>query len=329
MPLILISRHPLSALFETCQTLMNPSYHCNLRILTDPVVADKVTNAISITGIARSGTTIMGQLIHSLKDVEYGFEPTLLMRLFLLLDQMPEDAWRVLYQTCLYDGILSDAIAGRNLNFNSHDDSYIFGAKSLSDVAARFCGENRYKELFKKVGKIQIAYKLPDIIAMLPTLKERYPETRMLVMLRSPDAVVLSLKRKAWFRRAVPQYCESGLLKEVDGHTVPAIVSSSDVPAWIGLGETDRCYLFYHQVYRELHRSPGAVVVDFDRFVDAPKKIFGEVLDRFGLEYGEKTESILAEIAAPHPDYPVPQEADGLLRDQAWELYHRCRESAV
>ena len=40
-----------------------------------------LNNLIWITGCARSGTTILGKILSTLKNVEYGFEPELLFGL--------------------------------------------------------------------------------------------------------------------------------------------------------------------------------------------------------------------------------------------------------
>ncbi len=300
-----------------------------MSFIADPLVTDKVSNAICISGIARSGTTIMGRLIHSLKNVEYAFEPTMLMHLFLLADHMPEKSWRVLYQSCLYQQILMDSIAGRSLNFNSNDDSYIFKSKSIAEIASRFDGENRFNTIFERTRNSHVAYKLPNIVPLLPKLRERYPDSRIMIMLRSPDAVVLSLKRKGWFRREVPLFSESGLLKKVGDHTVPAVVDDSLVEQWMTLGETDRCYLFYQHIYRDLTRTKDALVVDYSRFVEAPKQIFGGIMDRFGLEYGEQTEAILDGTSERYAEYPVPPDASAEQRDAAWKVYEEGKSLAL
>ena len=284
----------------------------------------KVANAIAICGITRSGTTMMGKLVHSCRGVEYAFEPEILVRLMLLAGGIPRDSWRILYETILHEQILMESIAGRGLNFNANDDSYIFSAKSLQEIAERFsCGKNRYKHLAARVTQATIAYKLPNILSNLPYLQTLYPKTRVVVMLRHPDAVVLSLKRKGWFKRDVPLYRETGLLKRVEGHVIPAVVDDSMVAAWAKASESDRCYLLYMHNYDALRFIQSPFIVDYDRFVNAPKTLFHRLIGQLGLQPGDNTARILERISERHSGYPPPKDADPALRLQACRLYEK------
>jgi hypothetical protein len=100
-------------------------------------VKSKVNNSILITGSARSGTSIMGKIIHSLKNVEYVFEPPTLVSLFSVIHEMDEKHWSLLFQTYLYEEFLINAIAGRNLNFNTNDDSCIYNTKPRNEIEER------------------------------------------------------------------------------------------------------------------------------------------------------------------------------------------------
>jgi len=45
------------------------------------IASDKVNSSILISGVARSGTTIVGKLISSFDGVEYSFEPPMMFTL--------------------------------------------------------------------------------------------------------------------------------------------------------------------------------------------------------------------------------------------------------
>ena len=98
---------------------------------------EKVSKAILITGTARNGTTITGQLIHSMNNVEYAFEPPTLLSLINIIDKVEKNIWKFLYETYLYEDFLINAIAGRNINFNKNDDSSIYHAKTEEEIQAR------------------------------------------------------------------------------------------------------------------------------------------------------------------------------------------------
>ena len=268
----------------------------------------------------------MGKLVHSCRGVEYAFEPEILVRLMLMAGAIPREAWRLLYETILHEQILMEAIAGRGLNFNTSDDSCIFSAKSVREISERFAnGQNRYKDLAARATEATIAYKLPNILSSVPYLLSLYPETRIVVMLRHPDAVVLSLKRKGWFLRDAPLYRETGLLKLVEGHAFPAVIDDSMVAAWSKANETDRCYLLYIHNYAALSRIDNPLVVDYSRFVDEPGGVFRSLIGDLKLHPGENTAQLLAGVSERHTAYPPPTDGDPDLREEAIILYERWR----
>ena len=63
----------------------------------DKKISKKCNEAIIISGGARSGTTIIGKVLHSLKNVEYAFEPPALFALFPLINDLPKKIWKLLY----------------------------------------------------------------------------------------------------------------------------------------------------------------------------------------------------------------------------------------
>jgi len=84
---------------------------------------------IVITGVGRSGTTILGKIIHSFEGVEYVYEPYTIQALLPLLTTIEKDHWKNLYHSYLYEDIFMGAVAGRNVNLNEMDDSCIIKAK--------------------------------------------------------------------------------------------------------------------------------------------------------------------------------------------------------
>ena len=103
----------------------------------DGSISRLVGRSVVVTGTTRSGTTMMGSLIHSMRGMEYAFEPPLLVSLLPLIDQVDEGVWRLLFETYLFEDFLMEAITGRRLNLNRHDDSCVLVAKAEEDVRSR------------------------------------------------------------------------------------------------------------------------------------------------------------------------------------------------
>lgn len=296
-------------------------------LLTDPDVQQKVSEAVAIFGITRSGTTIVGKLVHSCRNVEYAFEPDLLRNLFLLRNQMPSTVWQALYTTVLYEGILIGSLSGRALNFNQNDDSCIFSAKPADEIAQRFVsGSSRHRHLVSRCAQATVAYKLPNVMGAIPFLKQLYPKTRVLVMLRHPDAVVLSLLRKGWFKNRIPTYRETGKLKQVGASVVPAVVDNDLAEEWAEADEISRCYMLYLQCYKNLARGYCAAIIDYDNFVAAPRTVFGKACKVLSLVFGQSTDNILDTIREAHSSYPVPEGVNVAKREEALHLYQELRQ---
>ena len=121
-----------------------------------------VSNAILISGSARSGTTIMGKVIHSFDGIEYTYEPPLLFSLFPLINQLAEQDWRLLYETYLYEEFMLNSLAGRAINCNRKDDSSIYNVKSESEVASRLQSTLSKNEAEILAKNRTIAYKMPS-----------------------------------------------------------------------------------------------------------------------------------------------------------------------
>ncbi len=117
----------------------------------DPATKAVIESAVVITGGGRSGTTILGKLIHTFRNVEYAFEPPMLVALFALLDQLPEPTWKFLYEAYLAEEFLSNALAGRTINTNRVDDSSIHAVKSEVEIEERLSRSWSKQEIMEKV----------------------------------------------------------------------------------------------------------------------------------------------------------------------------------
>jgi len=155
-----------------------------------------VENSILVTGSARSGTTIMGKLIHSLANVEYVFEPPMLFSLYAMMNKLPKDQWQLLYETYLYEEFLVNSLAGRSLNCNKADDSSIYRVKGEKEINDRLSASRCKSDIERYCEQYTVAYKLPDIIPFVPKIIEFYPNMRVIVMLRDGVGVINSLIKK-------------------------------------------------------------------------------------------------------------------------------------
>ena len=153
---------------------------------------NKVNNSIIIIGSGRSGTSILGNIIHSFKNVEYAYEPPTLEILFPMIDEMPKDIWKQIYEIFLYEEFLHKAIAGRNINLNRNDISCIYNVKSKEEIETRLSKSFTRFEIEGLIDNKVIAYKYVGSFNILKLI-DYYPGTRIIEVYRDPNSTINSI----------------------------------------------------------------------------------------------------------------------------------------
>lgn len=257
-------------------------------------VLDKM---IIIGGSARSGTTIMGKLINSLQNVEYQFEPPMLISLLLKKNELSGQSLKELLQFYFFDNYLLDSLAGRNINLNKNDDSCILHVKSEDNIKNRHKKSLTRVELEELVKKITFSFKLPEIVFFLNTLDNIFPQNKKILMHRNPNDVINSLVKKGWFsNESLNQKHSSQVfaVEIIENIKVPYWIKEENKNFWINADELSRCAHYYKQISEEiLKNANNSIIVDYDKFVNSPNEMFSSLAELIGLEYGEKTQEIL------------------------------------
>ncbi len=249
--------------------------------------------AIVITGSARSGTTILGKILHSFNNVEYTFEPPLLISLFTLIEKLNEEDWKLLYETYLYEDFLITSLSGRNFNFNTSDDSCIFNAKKKSFVENRLSKSLRKHEAVRIVEKYQIVWKIPSIPIYINRLIRYYPKTKVIYVKRSISDTMNSLLKKQWFNNNTlknnnlnwPNNNYKGLI-------VPFWVKKNDSKKWINMTEIDRC-AYYILRMNDFTHNKNFIYIEYEDLIKGPFDAILKLSKSLGLEWGAKTKEIL------------------------------------
>ncbi len=265
-----------------------------LRLAKD--AEEKAAHAILVSGSARSGTTILGKIIHSFQNVEYAFEPPEIISLLASINEVPSATWKMLYATNLYESLLMGSLSGRSINTNRYDDSSIFHVKGMSDIDSRLSRSHRKVELENRAMKSVIAYKIPDIIPFIPSLLDQYPLTRVVLIRREAVPTINSLMEKHWFsdenmssNLVWPSY-KKGM------YSIPYWVKKRDFDLWVAMSELDRCAYYYIRMNEDVAKIPDRVDVSYEALLEHPDRVVAELAHKLGLEFGVKTAALIKDI---------------------------------
>lgn len=252
---------------------------------------------IFITGVGRSGTTMLGRIIHSMSGVEYGYEPAMVFSILPLVRELSEEHFRLLFESYLHEELLMGQVTGRSVNHNRADESCIYTAKPEAEIAARQARAWTKAATVEQARAARLAVKAPDFVPLLADVQRMYPGMRVLVIHRHGNAVINSALQRRWWsdetlaRRDIiwPSRNQAGL-------SVPWFVDETDADWWIGASELERAAYYYYRSLQGLDQLIEPVVASYERMVEDPAGSVRWVADRLGVEYGPMTESLVSDI---------------------------------
>lgn len=261
-------------------------------------IGQKCNESIVISGSARSGTTILGRLLHSLVNVEYAFEPPTLFSLMPLIGKLDELDWKLLYETYLYEEFLINAVSGRAINCNRSDDSSIYNSKSSDEIESRLTKSLSKVEADKFAENSVLAYKMPDVVKYLPQLQSYYPGTKFVIATRQAPELFGSMFRKGWFDDVSLQETNNIWPCYVrDTKRVPFWVDENDAEEWLSMDELHRIAHYYIKVNEPLEKIKGVYVFKYGDFMSDPVTASSHLADHLGLNYGAKTRKVLDTVS--------------------------------
>jgi hypothetical protein len=270
----------------------------NLKLSHHEMGRKACNNAILITGNGRSGTTILGKIIHSMRNVEYVFEPPLLGSLLPLISKMEESHFRLLFETYCFDELLIGQITGRAFNFNRNDDSCINLTKAPDEIDHRMAAAWSKLKAVEAVRNSRLLIKLPDLTGLLAALRWLYPTMTFIVTQREPDSVIQSVIRKGWYKNATLKNCLFLMPSQTIDFLTPFWVAPEDIDNWRQWSELERAAYYYIRNTEGATDVEGTISVIYERLVANPDKVVRELADQLGLEYGALTPQLISETRA-------------------------------
>lgn len=264
---------------------------------TRDIAHDKTSQAIFLFGVPRSGTFILGKIIHSFKNVECTFEPPTLLSLFSLINKIDESSWKLLFETHLFEDFFMNALAGRSINCNRIDDSSVYHSKEEGEIEKRLTSTFRETTLQEICKNGIIACKLSFISPELLKLKKWYPNLRVLSSLREAEDVISSYLVKDWYSDKNFQrnsFVKPHILK--NNYCIPFWIPEVDYDLWINFSQIEKIAYDYIYMSRQIKKSDNNVIWYSD-LVNKPKKTIQRLSKSMKVDWGTKTEGLVSTIS--------------------------------
>jgi hypothetical protein len=158
---------------------------------------------VVITGVARSGTTIVGKIIGSFENAHYLFEPSIFYLIPPLIKekQLSKKEGGNLLKSVLFEDFYLQMMSGRYVNFNKKDDSYIGEYVDIKDVEDRWYKFERKVDLMDYLEKNDYLFvlKMPDIQPFYDLLAELFPSIKFIELFRDGNGVISSSIRRDFY----------------------------------------------------------------------------------------------------------------------------------
>jgi len=264
-----MSSTPLKKLDRASRTFAIPTAY-------PEIFKDRV---IIISGVGRSGTSIVGKLIGSMKNTVYLFEPAIMK--YMLFTVSNANTRRSFTGTILEDYILP-IMQGRSLNHNANDESYFrnyfVGARYPRRLdAMKAIIDHNYKFVIKtneSWGTDQL-------------LRTCFPGFKKINVIRNGNDVVSSSMRKGWY---TDEYMRS--VVDWTNWGAPWFVSNEDAARWPLWNPITRAACVWKTLMDAWMESTRLEILDrttcisvkYEELVKAPRSTVSLIAKGLGLE---------------------------------------------
>jgi len=248
-----------------------------------------------ITGVGRSGTTILGKVIGSMKPVYYLFEPAIMKYL------APVEGTDDILRGTLFEDYFLPQVHGRNTNFNEKDWTYSLNHFTEAEIKVRWNLDRRSNAMdFIKEENPLYCIKNPEFQPLLDRLDEIFPGCFTLNIFRNGFDVIGSALERGWY---TDEYM-AGAIIDYTVNGMPFYLTEEDQELWPGYGQATRAAMVWRTLTEYGFQNNGQSVLDinYEDFCINPYPIIEEIEARFGVRKTDITERHLDTIENWKPE---------------------------
>jgi hypothetical protein len=219
-----------------------------------------VTDPVLLVGVARSGTTLTGQLIGSLAEIEYEYEPWLLRQLpiFVAAGLMSRES-AVLLMRGHAQELLVGRMLGRNVNTRPGDDSRFSNTETEPELQRRwsFVGDRADVQREVNARGLRLCTKLVNCHGLYDILLEAFPRAHFIVIHRHGFDTAHSLAARRLLDDDVLQHDDTVMPRRraQDGRLVPWWLEQGREDEFLKWSIYTRCLHMWTSLIEQHERS--------------------------------------------------------------------------
>lgn len=266
-----------------------------------------------VTGVCRSGKTMIGQILGSMNNVEYIDEPwfpTVLpvMQNYGSIDpDIAADMFRAFTKE-----LFNDIILLRQSNFRPYDLSTIWARKDVGEIIERLVKIHTRDDVKKYINEKKpiLLFNLAELIPFMPFFVKAFPDCKIIHITRNGFDVAHEVVDKQWFskekfREPLSNYYLFRVFEDSGRHYIPWWVKKGEEKKFLGMNDFTKGLYYWRNLLEinkedvekfKIDKSNQYMEVKFEDILENPS-VTAELLGSFlGVSFSKKTEAVLGLI---------------------------------
>lgn len=270
-----------------------------------------IRNTVIITGVPRSGTTLLGNIIGSLAGLEYHFEPPTFYMITSLYaaGQLPLKVASNLLSIYFCEDLLLESVHGRGVNMRPFDDSLILNRISWAELNRRWQQVGNRHDALVWIGRehSRLAVKMPNVMDAVDLFCHAMPSSHLVLVIRDGHDVVRSILRKGWVTDEGLQYDLWPYRKTEQNVPIPYWVPLDMESRWPTMSPESRACLMW-SVHAETAKKvvksgkfpdERLTIVRYEELLRKPVETIGEVALKLGHDQTSYTRRSIEDVRSP------------------------------
>lgn len=261
---------------------------------------------VIVTGVGRSGTTILGKIIGSMEPAYYLFEPAIMKLL------TPMGTPQVL-RAILFEDYFLNEVHGRG-NANERDWSWQCNHYSVDDIMERRATLRRRSDamLLIEAEKPFFIIKNPEFQRLFRTVERAFPGVRFVNLIRDGLAVVSSAMERGWY---TDDFCNMAMVEwMMEGEVNQPFYADAVPDDWAKWNPETRAACVWRSLMtlgdeyaRSVSNTSSSRIIQFkyEVFCETPQPYIDDISNWLGLDQTALTAKHIASIKE-HKPRPTP-----------------------